>query len=98
LIAAPALAAAPTFSKDVATILYKNCVECHRPDAMAPMALISYEDARPWARAIKQKVTRREMPPWGARPHDWTVLERRQPQAIRDRHDCRLGRRRRAAG
>jgi hypothetical protein len=68
LIAAPALAAAPTFSKDVATILYKNCVECHRPDAMAPMALISYEDARPWARAIKQKVTRREMPPWGADP------------------------------
>ena len=66
--AAPALAAGPTFSKDVAPILYKTCVECHRPDAMAPMALISYEDARPWARAIKQKVTRREMPPWGADP------------------------------
>jgi hypothetical protein len=68
LIATPALANPPTFSKDVAPILYKNCVECHRPDAMAPMALISYEDARPWARAIKQKVTRREMPPWGADP------------------------------
>ena len=68
LAASPASAASPTFSKDVAPILYKNCVECHRPDAMAPMALISYEDARPWARAIKQKVTRREMPPWGADP------------------------------
>jgi len=68
LAATPALANPPTFSKDVAPILYKSCVECHRPDAMAPMALISYEDARPWARAIKQKVTRREMPPWGADP------------------------------
>jgi hypothetical protein len=68
LIATPVLASTPTFTKDVAPILYKNCVECHRPDAMAPMALISYEDARPWARAIKQKVTRREMPPWGADP------------------------------
>jgi hypothetical protein len=68
LAATPALANPPTFSKDVAPILYKSCVECHRPDAMAPMALISYEDARPWARAIKQKVSRREMPPWGADP------------------------------
>ena len=63
-----ALAAAPTFSKDVAPILYKNCVECHRPTAMAPMSLLTFDDARPWARAIKQKVVRREMPPWGADP------------------------------
>jgi hypothetical protein len=68
LCAVPVLAAGPTFTKDVAPILYKSCVECHRPEAMAPMALVSYEDARPWARAIKQKVTRREMPPWGADP------------------------------
>jgi hypothetical protein len=68
LAASSASAAPPTFSKDVAPILYKSCVECHRPDAMAPMALISYEDARPWARAIRQKVTKREMPPWGADP------------------------------
>jgi len=68
LVATPALASPPTFSKDVAPILYKSCVECHRPDAMAPMALINYDDARPWARAIKQKVTRHEMPPWGADP------------------------------
>ena len=68
LFAAPALASSPTFTKDVAPILYKNCVECHRPDAMAPMSLITYDDARPWARAVKQKVVKREMPPWGADP------------------------------
>jgi hypothetical protein len=61
-------AATPTFSKDVAPILYKNCVECHRQNAMAPMSLVTYEDARPWARAVKQKVVAREMPPWGADP------------------------------
>ena len=67
--AAPAFAAgAPTFSKDVAPILFKSCVECHRPTAMAPMSLLTYEDARPWARAIKQKVATRQMPPWGADP------------------------------
>ena len=66
--ASSAMAAAPTFSKDVAPILYKNCVECHRPTAMAPMSLLTFDEARPWARAIKQKVVRREMPPWGADP------------------------------
>jgi len=69
MLAAPAVAGGtPTFSKDVAPILYKNCVECHRPAAMAPMSLITYEDARPWARAIRQKVVTRQMPPWGADP------------------------------
>src|SRR5213082_3208425 len=69
MVATPAFAAgAPTFSRDVAPILYKNCVECHRPAAMAPMSLLTYEDARPWARAIKQKVVARQMPPWGADP------------------------------
>jgi hypothetical protein len=69
MLAAPAVAGGtPTFSKDVAPILYKNCVECHRPAAMAPMSLITYEDARPWARAIRQKVVARQMPPWGADP------------------------------
>jgi len=58
----------PTFSKDVAPILFKSCVECHRPTAMAPMSLLTFEDARPWARAIKQKVAARQMPPWGADP------------------------------
>jgi len=68
ITASAAYAAAPTFAKDVAPILYKSCVECHRPNAMAPMSLLTYEDARPWARAVKQKVVAREMPPWGADP------------------------------
>ena len=56
----------PTFAKDVAPILYDNCVACHRPNHLAPMSLVSYDDARPWARAVKSKVLAREMPPWGA--------------------------------
>ncbi len=59
---------APTFTKDVAPILYDNCVVCHRPGEVAPMSLITYRDARPWGRAIKEKVTTREMPPWHADP------------------------------
>lgn len=58
----------PTFTRDVAPILFKSCAECHRPEAMAPMSLMTYDEVRPWARAIKQRVTRREMPPWGADP------------------------------
>ena len=53
-----------TFSKDVAPILQQKCVQCHRPGEMAPMALRTYQEARPWARSIKNKVSRREMPPW----------------------------------
>ena len=59
---------APTFAKDVAPIFYQHCAECHRPTMFAPMSLISYEDARPYARSIKQKVAGRQMPPWGADP------------------------------
>ena len=55
-----------TFAKDVAPILYENCVSCHRPNHLAPMSLLTYNDARPWARAVKEKVLAREMPPWGA--------------------------------
>ncbi|HJN44070.1 MAG TPA: cytochrome c [Vicinamibacterales bacterium] len=63
---AEAAAGAPTFAKDVAPILYENCVACHRPNHLAPMSLITYSDARPWARAVKAKVLSKEMPPWGA--------------------------------
>ena len=56
----------PTFAGDVAPILYDNCVACHRPNHLAPMPLITYDDVRPWARAVKTKVVAREMPPWGA--------------------------------
>lgn len=61
-------AAAPTFSQHVAPILYANCTECHRPSMFAPMSLVTYDEARPWARAIRQRVVRREMPPWSADP------------------------------
>ena len=64
----PSEAAAPTFSKDVAPIMFAKCAECHRPGSIAPMSLLTYDDARPWARAVKQKVMAREMPPWGADP------------------------------
>ena len=58
-----------TFSKDVAPILYQNCVYCHRAGEIAPMSLLTYKDARPWARSIKQNVSQRRMPPWLADPH-----------------------------
>jgi hypothetical protein len=70
LLAATAASAAaqPTFTKDVAPILYQRCASCHRPTQMAPMSLLTYTQVRPWARAIKQRVVRREMPPWFADP------------------------------
>src|SRR2546428_14025448 len=58
----------PTFNKDVAAIVFNNCVTCHRPNQIAPMSLMSYKEVRPWARAIKDKVTKRQMPPWYADP------------------------------
>jgi hypothetical protein len=58
---------APTFTKDVAPILFKNCVSCHRPGEIAQdISLISYEAAKPWADSIKKTVMKREMPPWPA--------------------------------
>jgi hypothetical protein len=57
-------ASAPTFSKDVAPILQQKCQGCHQPNGMAPMSLITYMDARPWAAQIKRKTQAREMPPW----------------------------------
>lgn len=53
-----------TFTRDVAPIFQNNCQVCHRPGSMAPMSLLTYEEARPWARSIRQKVVAREMPPW----------------------------------
>jgi len=57
-----------TFSKDVAPILQKNCQGCHRPGEAAPMPLETYQQARPWAKAMKQAVLTRKMPPWFADP------------------------------
>jgi mono/diheme cytochrome c family protein len=67
--ASPASTVAPTFSKDVAAIFYKNCVDCHRPGEAAPMSLLNYKDARPWIKSIREKVTEHVMPPWQADPH-----------------------------
>src|SRR6267143_7298259 len=55
-----------TFHKDVQPILQKNCQDCHRPGQIAPMSLLTFEEARPWARDIKAKVESRQMPPWFA--------------------------------
>lgn len=66
LAAAPATTAGatPTFAKDVAPILYKNCASCHRAGEIAPMSLLTYEEVRPWAKAIREKVSLGDMPPW----------------------------------
>ena len=62
--ASGAAGASLTFNKDIAPILYKNCIGCHRPGEIAPMSLITYKEVRPWAKAIREKVATREMPPW----------------------------------
>jgi len=61
---APVGGAQVTFTKDVAPIFQEKCEACHRPDSIAPMSLVNYEEARPWAKAIKSRVAAREMPPW----------------------------------
>src|SRR3954469_11541781 len=65
---APIAATSPsvTFNKDVLPILQKNCQNCHRPGEVTPMSLLTYTDARPWAKAIKSAVVTKKMPPWFA--------------------------------
>src|SRR5687767_3027604 len=53
-----------TFAKDVAPILQAKCEACHRPGEMGPMSLVTYQEVRPWARAIRMRVAARTMPPW----------------------------------
>ena len=57
-------AAAPNFSKDIAPIFQAKCEACHRPDSIAPMSLVTYQQARPWARSIKARVLEHQMPPF----------------------------------
>jgi mono/diheme cytochrome c family protein len=65
VLAAPAAAAeTPTFSKDVAPILQAKCQSCHQPNSIAPMSLMTFQEARPWARSMKERVSSRQMPPW----------------------------------
>ena len=77
--------ATPTFNKDVAPIIFNNCVACHQPRQIAPMVLTSYKEVRPWARAIKNKVTSGEMPPWMADPRFGEFRNDRQltPEQVR---------------
>jgi hypothetical protein len=65
---APPPLAKATFYKDVLPILQNNCQSCHRPGEVAPMSLLTYQDARPWAMAIKLAVLTKKMPPWYADP------------------------------
>ena len=75
---------APTYSKEVAPILIQHCAVCHRSGQIAAaVPLLSYETARPWAKAIKQKVLLREMPPWPADPK----------ASLKFRNDARLSQR-----
>ena len=78
-------AGVPTFSKDVAPILYKNCTSCHRPGEIAPMSLLTYDKARPYAKAIRDEIQDGTMPPWHAdAPHGTFLNERRLSDADRD--------------
>ncbi len=61
-------APAPTFYKDVLPVLENNCQGCHRPGEPGPMSFMSYDSTRPWAKAIKQAVASKTMPPWFADP------------------------------
>src|SRR5262245_50301387 len=63
-VTAPADEPAPTFTKDVAPIFQAKCEACHRPNSIAPMSLMTFEETRPWARSIKARVASRQMPPW----------------------------------
>jgi hypothetical protein len=65
---AASAASSVTFNKDVLPILQKNCQSCHRPGEAVPMSLLTYDQARPWAKAIKTSVVTRKMPPWFADP------------------------------
>lgn len=83
--AAKPAAGVPTFTKDVAPILYKNCTQCHRPGEIAPMSLLTYEDARPWAKSIRDEVSDGTMPPWHAdAPHGTFLNDRRLTSAEKE--------------
>jgi hypothetical protein len=79
---AGAAADTPTFNRDILPILQKHCQSCHRPGEIGPMPLLTYEGTRPWARAIKNAVTTRAMPPWFADPrYGRFANDRRLPDA-----------------
>jgi hypothetical protein len=66
---AGSVSSTPTYYKDVAAVMQNRCQECHRPGEVAPMTFMSYDQVRPWAKAIKTAVLTKKMPPWFADPH-----------------------------
>ena len=82
LSAADTATAKVTFYKDVLPVLQKNCQECHRPGEAGPMSFVSYQETRPWAKAIRGAVLQHTMPPWYANPaHGEFRNERRLTEA-----------------
>ncbi len=66
---AATIPASPTFYKNVLPVMQSRCQECHRPGEAAPMSFLTYKEVRPWAKAIREAVITRKMPPWPADPH-----------------------------
>ena len=77
------MANTPTFTKDVAPILFRHCAGCHRPGEIAPMSLLTYEEARPWAKAIRTRSAIAHMPPWHADAPRGTFHNERVPDRRR---------------
>ena len=73
-----------TFNKDVLPLLQKNCQTCHRPGEVAPMSFLNYQEARPWAKAMKAAVLSKKMPPWFA-DEKYRSEERRVGKECRSR-------------
>ena len=67
----------PTYTRDVAPILFRNCTTCHRPGEIAPMSLLTYDDVRPRAKDIRDEVGEGHMPPWHAEAPKGTFLNER---------------------
>ena len=74
-----------TWNGDIARIVEARCVRCHSPDGRGPMSLVTYEDARPWAKAIKEEVMTRRMPKWHAVRGYGDFTQRSFALAVRDR-------------
>ncbi len=87
-----------TFHRDVAPVLQKNCQTCHRPGDIGPMPLLTYEQARPWAKAIRAAVSSKTMPPWHADRRYGTFSNDRSLSRVRDRDLGAVGRDRRQRG
>jgi hypothetical protein len=80
---APA-AGAITFTKDVAPILQRSCQNCHRPGSIGPMSLLTFDEARPWARSIKNRVSLRQMPPWNLDQNAGTIHKFKDDPSLSD--------------